>query len=205
MLKAVQVGKTRLPVPVPILFLADAIDWVENTIVREEGTLTKVVLDGREIDDFYSEKWLKIKLSKNTNLEVQVDSPWNICLEILGAVADFSEVISRNSHNIAVEIWNLHTEVAPRSILGASEDIHAVVSLVEHFAEIVDQSQVEVAGVIGQKYILRRQLSNLKQALKKRDWKMTARILVRRISPSLRDLLNECERLQVSMMASKTL
>ncbi|MDD9952613.1 MAG: hypothetical protein OXT67_13715 [Zetaproteobacteria bacterium] len=203
MLKTVQVGKKKIPVPVPLKHLADAIEWVEDIVVRHEGTLTKVVLDGEEIEDFHSKKWGKRKLSKSSSLHVQVDSPWNICMEILSTVSDFSEAISQSAHMVAVGIWDTESVIPPQSIVNAYADSLLIVELVQHLSEIVDYTQEDIAGVLGQYYILKRQVDHLGVAMRKKQWRDCARFLVRRVAPILRDLLRECEQLQMSMMASQ--
>ena len=67
MLKSITLNRKKIPVPIPLTSLREAIAWVESDLLTQDRTITQVTLDGEEIE--FSEKpiWVKGKLKLNDN------------------------------------------------------------------------------------------------------------------------------------------
>ena len=50
MLKNLRINKKKVPVPVPLKSLNDALDWIQDTLVPPEHLITVIELDGQDID-----------------------------------------------------------------------------------------------------------------------------------------------------------
>ena len=50
MIKSVIINRKKVPVPVPIRKLAELIDWIESDLLQKEDLITRIVMNGVEIE-----------------------------------------------------------------------------------------------------------------------------------------------------------
>ena len=79
MLQNIYINKKKVPVPVPISGLRDAISWTEDFLVQPGYSLTRIELDGNLIDFDESGSLENRPLSNNSKLFLQLDSAADMC------------------------------------------------------------------------------------------------------------------------------
>ena len=203
MLKQITVGHQELPVPVPLYTLEDALTWVDKTLVPQDALVTKIELDGHDVLEASKEEMRSISLSKQSNLCIQVESPWDLAIKTLDAVRELSDSIEKTLKEIAVKCWSLTSDLPYSKVRETSNDLELIQDLINHINGILDYSQKEMAPINGISRLIRRPLSDLQDSIKKCEWKQCSYILLNRIEPLLRDLVIETEGLQISILTSK--
>ena len=87
MLKKVIVNNKKVPVPVPVRTIDEALRWIEATLVPAGHTITRVALDDRVLGEHDSDGDLGgLPLNAESKLEVQIDSPVDLAIQTLDAM-----------------------------------------------------------------------------------------------------------------------
>jgi hypothetical protein len=199
MLKKVIINQKKVPVPVPILTLGDAVRWVESTLVPQGHTITRVTLNDKVVsgDDLESDA----RLTVETKLEIQIDSPVELAVQTLEATRNLSSVIFSGLKALAVECWQAKPHVKPSELPSVSNDLSLILDLIEHIVSLVEPMDIDVAPLQGIKLMLGRVSVGLTMAASSSDWKACARLLLNRLEPLLKDLMAESESIQMRVIA----
>ncbi len=204
MLKRVIINNKKVPVPVPVKTLADALTWVEETLVPAGHTITRVALDERVIGDQPSPEVAASKLTDQSKLEIQVDSPVELTVQTLDAMRNLASVILSGLKVLAVECWQARPNFKPAELESVTNDIELIIDLISHIMGLVDPLHVDSAAIQGIQGMLKRALVGLKMAKSNSDWKACARLLLNRLEPLMKDLVVESETLQLRILTQTT-
>src|SRR5262245_45241428 len=107
MLKKVFINSKKVPVPVPVRNLGDALRWVEQTLVPAGHVITRVALDGRILGDAETgaEGVGSMLLAETCKLEIQIDSPADLTVQTLDALRNLASVVLSGLKVLAVDCW----------------------------------------------------------------------------------------------------
>ncbi len=197
MLKKIKVGNKIVPVPVPLKTLKQAMKWVEETFMGEESIITKVVLDGAEVEFDKPSVGRTLALTPSTELEVFVESPKDLCIHLLDAVSDLSYGIEKSLRLMAFHIYDGRHEDQHKNMKSMESDIRMTSNLIAHLNGIVDKTQMEMGPINGIDCLLKRVMKTFQETKKNQDWKQTARLMLNRMEPLLKDLVVEAEKVQM--------
>ena len=141
-------------------------------------------------------------MTPSTRLDVRVDSPADLAIQTLDAMRNLAAVILGGLKVLAVECWQARPGQKPTDLDGVSNDLQLLVDLIEHVSGLVTPLTVDPAGIQGLGGMMSRVDVSLKMAKANSDWKGSARLLLNRLEPLLKELVNETETLQIRVMTS---
>lgn len=188
MLKQLHYNRKKIPVPVPIAALGEALQWVEQTLLERDHLLTRVELDGKDMDiEDALGKLAKTVLSPTSKLVIQADSPADLALQTVDALRNATAIIERGIKTIAVAAWQTPPREIPKGLKELQDDLEHNMALLEHalilVREFLPSPKLEV---------IFQRLEELRVALKmaaaSSDWKGVARILVNQLEGRLGEL-----------------
>jgi len=190
-------------VPVPVKTLTQALQWVEDTLVPDGHTITRIELDGRILTDGFEddENLGESIMTSESLLVIQIDSPIELAVQTMEAINNLASVIYSGLKILAVECWQSKPIDKPRELSGIAGDVELILDLVSHSAGLIDPTTIETAAINGIAVMLKRDSKSLQLAISNSDWKASARILLNRVEPLLNDLISETESLQIKVMA----
>ena len=189
--------------PVPVKTLTQALQWVEDTLVPDGHTITRIELDGRILTDGFEddENLGESIMTSESLLVIQIDSPIELAVQTMEAINNLASVIYSGLKILAVECWQSKPIDKPRELSGIAGDVELILDLVSHSAGLIDPTTIETAAINGIAVMLKRDSKSLQLAISNSDWKASARILLNRVEPLLNDLISETESLQIKVMA----
>ena len=202
MLKFIFIKNRRIPVPIPIYNLREALSWVGETFAVDDRLITRVVLNDEELP-------LEIVDSRDRPLDalselmVQVESPREISAQSIEVVRDFCLVLLSRMKPAAVALYQFEgSEVLPAfsEIFEDMEDLH---SLRVHINGILDQFHEDIAPFEALSLLCDRVMGDLLDEKNQRNWKKCSEILLHRLDPFLKKLHFEVVELQ-KRFASET-
>lgn len=200
MLKKIFINSKKVPVPVPVRSLGEALRWVETTLVPVGHTITRVALNDRVIPDWTAESDVETGLNDATRLEVQIDSPVDLTVQTLDAMRNLASVVGSGLKPLAVDCWQARSNTKPDEIDAVSSDTDLILDLIEHVSGLVNPMDVDIAAVQGIAAMLKRASVGIAMAKANSDWKACARLLLNRLEPLLKDLVAESETLQIRIL-----
>jgi len=198
-LKRVFINNKKVPIPVPVQTLAEALAWVESTLVPPGHSITRVTLDDKVLGDAHEAATL---LGAESKLEVQIDSPADLTLQTLDAMRNLATLVLGGLKQLAVDCWQARPTVKPLELDPLSNDTTLVLELIDHVAGLVDESTEEAAAILGLGAMLKRHQMALEMAQSNSDWKACARILLNKLEPLMKDLIAEAEGMQFRVMSA---
>lgn len=204
MLKRVTVNGKRVPVPVPVKTLAEALGWIESTLVLPGHSVTRVTIDDRCLDenDLLSGGRDHMQLHEHTRLEVRIDSPVELAVQTLDAIRNLASAVGVSLKPLAVEMWQARPGYRSPEFDGLMQDLQLMLELIEHVSGLVDAS-VDIAPLQGISLLLKRALVGAQMAKSNSDWKAAAKILLNRIESQLKELISETETLQLRILSTQ--
>lgn len=206
MLKRVIVNNKKVPVPVPVKTLADALAWIETTLVPPGHVMTRVALDERVLgdgeDDVPMAELAQTPMTPETKLEVQIDSPADLAVQTLDAMRNLAQVIGTGLKPLAVECWTTRGAAKPTELPGCENDLTLVLDLIDHVSGLMEASLTDCAALLGNATLLKKAAIGVSMARSNSDWKAVAKILLNKIEPLLKDLVEESESLQIRVLTS---
>ncbi|MBC7660662.1 MAG: hypothetical protein H7249_13285 [Chitinophagaceae bacterium] len=192
MLKRITLNGRRIPVPVPIRDLGEAVQWVQKHLVRADHAITRIELNGNDINwntdsDFHVEN---LPLSDGSDLRMKVDSPHDICLQTLDVLRNLSSVIGNNLKPIAVQLWEHKGPRLPPEAASVFEDFSLMEELLDHVLLLLDK-RVDATNVCSLQSVLHKAFTALTYAVGQCDWKATAKVLLNQVENPALELANE--------------
>lgn len=208
MLKRITLNGRRVPVPVPILDLVEAVEWLQKHLVRPDHHITRIELNGSDID-FSTDgdvKVARLQLDDNADLRVKVDSPSEICLQTLDVLRNLSSVIGRNLRPVAVQLWEHKGVKVPVATTAVFDDFSLMQELLDHILLILDK-RVDAINLLSYQATLNKGFAALNMAVQSQDWKGAAKVLLNQIEApagELADELSSVEKVIFELMADKS-
>ena len=201
MLKHIYLNQKKVPVPVPLKNLFDTVGWIEKYMLRDGYAITKVILDGEPIDDFEGgEGFLKsITLSKESRLEFQLDSVQDISIQTIDALRNLTMVLGKSLKTLAVEFWKASDNNLVLDLSPVLEDMDLILDMIAHI-ELLLQEKVSTANVNILGNSIRDYRQELVKAYEDSDYKLVAKVMLKKIETPLQDLGYELSMLQSSIL-----
>ncbi|MCX6131794.1 MAG: hypothetical protein NTX25_22390 [Proteobacteria bacterium] len=197
MLKKLLLNGKKIPVPIPIFNLSEAIQWVAQHLLRPDHMITRVQLDGRDIE-LGGENGLKvqpIQLNEDSDLRCKIDSPMEICIQTIDALRNLSTAIGRNLKPVAVLLWEFKGSRLPNEAGTVFEDVNLMIELLEHILLLIDR-RVDTVNVNSIRDAIFKARSSMELASAQSDWKGLARVLLKQLEEPILELSNELSSLQ---------
>ncbi|RYZ49947.1 MAG: hypothetical protein EOP07_23685 [Proteobacteria bacterium] len=192
MLKRITLNGRRVPVPVPIRDLSEAVQWVQKHLVRPDHHITRIELNGSDVE-FSSDGECHvdaIDLSEGSDLRIKVDSPHEICIQTLDVLRNLSSVVGRNLKPIAVQLWEHKGLKLPPESASVFEDFGLMQELLDHVLLLLDK-RVDATNVCSLQSALNKAFTALNYAVQTADWKAAAKVLLNQIETPASELANE--------------
>ncbi len=200
MLKKFLLNGKRIPVPIPVKTLPDAIAWIEKHLLRPDCSITRIELDGQDLDTQVDQngRLPAFVLNEQSDLRVQMDSPLEICLQTIDALRNLSSVIGRNMKPVAVQLWEHKGPKLPVEAKSIFEDLQLTLELFDHVLVLVDK-RVELSQAFGLQQQIIKGVAALGLARQHADWRGVARVLLNQIETPVVDLAAELTSLEKSV------
>lgn len=187
MLKRITLNGRRIPVPVPIRGMVEAVQWVQKHLVRPEHAITRIVLNGQDID-FTNDGEFRvadIDLGEGSDLRIKVDSPHEICLQTLDVLRNLASVIGNNLKPVAVQLWEYKALKLSGENAALFDDFGLMEELLDHVLVLLDK-RVDATNLLSLQAALAKAFTSLRAAVQTSDWKAAAKVLLNQVeTPSL--------------------
>ena len=140
MLKTIILNQKKVPVPIPIKNLSEAVQWVEQHLLRPDHSVTKIAIDGKEVDieDSLSQMG-SLALNQKSKLEMRVDSPTEISIQTIDALRNLSVVLEKSLKPMAVTCWEFEGTEDPLDFPTLCGDLDLILDLVDHIVLLLDK------------------------------------------------------------------
>jgi hypothetical protein len=208
MLKRILLNNRVVPVPVPILNLAQALAWVESALVPAGSVITRVLLDHEVVpyeDGALPPKVSDRNLGEKSRLEIQMDSPATLAVQTLDTIHSLAAAVLGTLKPIAVHAWQAKPSDRVPEVASIHDDLKLLVDLIGHTGDLLQAASsaklVDPGPVLGIGHLVEQNLSGYSMARSQSDWKACARLMLNRFEPLLKDLLTESETLQIRVLA----
>jgi len=197
MLKKLLINGKKIPVPVPIHNLSDAVAWIEKHLVRPDHTITRITLDGREIDLGNDDvvRVPAIPLTPETDLRCKIDSPMEICIQTIDALRNLSTAIVRNLKPVAVHLWEYKGPRLSMEAHAVIDDARLMIELLDHILILIDR-RIDITNVNSMREAIDRAHRAVQAAESQSDWKGLARVLLQQLEEPTLELSHELSSLQ---------
>ncbi|MEI8027030.1 MAG: hypothetical protein WCI18_11840 [Pseudomonadota bacterium] len=195
MLKFIFIKNRRIPVPIPIFNVKEALFWVTETFAVDDRMITRVILNGEELP-FETVETMDWSLDALSELVVQVESPREISAQSIEVVRDFCLVLLSRIKPAAVALYQFEgSEILP-SFSEIFEDMEYLHSLRIHINGILDQFHSDIAPFEAMSLVCDRVMGDLIREKNQNNWKKCSEILLHRLDPFLKKLHFEVVELQ---------
>jgi hypothetical protein len=197
MLKKLLINGKKIPVPVPIYNLSDAVAWIEKHLLRPDHTITRITLDGREID-LGNEDRLRVPailLTAETDLRCKIDSPMEICIQTIDALRNLSTAIGRNLKPVAVHLWEYKGPRLSMEARAVIDDARLMIELLDHILILIDR-RIDITNINSMRETIERAHRAIQAAESQSDWKGLARVLLQQLEEPTLELSHELSSLQ---------
>ena len=186
MLQSIYINKKKVPVPVPISGLRDAISWTEDFLVKPGYSLTRIELDGDLVDfDVVDNR----PLSNTSKLFLQLDSAADMCVQILDTLKHLTSLHKHSLQQIAVRCWTWRDKDTPTGVVAVYEDMQMILDLIVSFIDLADE-KVYKKSLNEHLNTLQNLIQLLDIAKNEKNWKACAKILLNKFEPLI-DLLGD--------------
>jgi hypothetical protein len=195
MLKFVHIKNHRIPIPVPLANLEEALQWVSSTFAVDDKLITRALLDGQVID-LDQGNFEQIILKAESDLFVQVESPTEISVQSLEVIKDFCTVLTGRMKVTAVGLYEYEGREVTSNLSSMLEDMAYLTDLRIHVNEIIDAYHEDIAPFEAMALVCDRVMRDLNLHIQAKSWKQCASILLNRLDPFLKMLRQEVVLLQ---------
>jgi len=204
MLKYLHIKNRRIPVPVPIRNLDEAIAWVAQTFATDEKIITRVVLDGEDIDldknDFSARK-----LSEASELLMHVESHRELSKQSIEVIQNFCTIVLRRLKPLAVFLYNYKEKNIHPSLSEFLEDMAFIRDIRTHLGGILDRYHEELAPFEGLSALCEKVMRDFNMNVQVGNWGVCSEILLNRLEPFMRELQSEIDILNGKILNSDKL
>lgn len=196
MFKSMFLNRKKVPVPVPIRNLAEAVDWIETYLLSEDKAITKIELDGELIEDLRINR----PLSETSRLFVQIDSPMELSVQTIDALRNLTNLMGKDVKSFAVTAWQSKPHKPPLFVNDFIDDLNLILDMLDHVALLIN-GNCETSNLRNYGNSLQKILSKLTLARSHSDWRSFARIMVKELEEILYELNQEMRSLQNQVFA----
>ena len=117
MLRKLYINQKKIPVPVPLRSLGEAIQWIESTLLPNGHTITRVLINEIMIDlESVRQSNRQSLISDDTRVDVQIDSPLDLATQTLDALRNLGLVVASGLKMLAYECWKGRTTFRSKEI-----------------------------------------------------------------------------------------
>lgn len=188
MLKTLYLNGKKIPVPIPLLSLGEALTWVEETLLDKNQAITKVTLDQVCLKDVVAA--FPTRMEESSRLQIQADSPNGLAAQSIDALRNLLGVMEKHLKHLAVKCWQKLPKETPHELLILQKDYQLAMDLYRHVDGIVpetcDKSRCD--KLISQ---LTKTKVAMDMAIANSDWKGVARLLLNQMEPDILALVDE--------------
>ena len=197
MLKFVIINKKKVPIPVPVKSLKDAVNWIESVLLMRDDSITKIELDSKNIDYQLATggTYGGLALSGNSKLEIQIDSPFDLAIQTIDGVRNLCSVMKNSLRTIAVNAFRTKPSNTPPELDVLRNDLVLILDLVDHMALLVNDPVKSARSVALAEDISRIKVT-LDMVFANSDWKGAAVILLNKLETKLAESIEEFSNLQ---------
>jgi hypothetical protein len=204
MLKFIYLKNQKVPVPVPVTNLREALDWVAQTFGNKGQIITRVMLNGDEVNLDFNADFDKICLDATSDLTFQLDDAKDLSVQTLEAVKDFALVVLPRVKQIAVELYRGANEECINDFDEVMTDLEFIFDLKFHINGILDQYHEALAPFEGLAYLAELVKKDLVRLQRKKLWSDAAITILGRLEPFLKELIKEIDTLQIKVGEDET-
>lgn len=201
MLKHINLKNKRVPVPVPVRNLYEVLEWVSATFADDEKMITRVILNGEDID-LENSDFKKYELSALSEVVVQVESPKEISNQSIEVIQTFCSVVLRRLKPLAVLLYQYKDLSTPVSLQEMLEDMNFIREIRVHLGGIVDRYHEDLAPFEALSILCEKVMADLIKKVDKGEWPACAEILLNRLEPFMRSLETEIQVLNSKLRSS---
>ncbi len=201
MLKRLLVNRRTVPVPVPIKTVAQALSWVEQTLVTGDQVITKVMLNGDEITDDSRD----VVFTGNARFEVFIESPIDLSVQTLETARNLAGILCGTLKPLAVACWEAPAKQPPLDLEGVLVDVKLVIDLIDHFHSLIASAGAYGPELASLGQSIHQSLKSLQMARAQSDWRGFAKILLNRLEGELDKLCSESASVQASILSHKSM
>ncbi len=192
MLKRITLNGRRIPVPVPIRDLVEAIQWVQKHLLRPDHAITRIELNGADVD-FSNDGECQVyplRLEEGSDLRIKIDSPHEICRQTLDVLRNLSSVVGRNLKPIAVQLWEHKGARLPPEAAAIFDDLGLMQELLDHILVLLDK-RVDATNVCSIQAAIHKAITAMNFAVQGTDWKAVAKVLLNQVEGPALELAGE--------------
>lgn len=177
----------KVPVPIPLLNVDEALEWVSSHLVSEEQIITKINLNGIPLEELKSN--LPVSGPKDPfSLDLVVESPVELAQKIFDVLPNLLTLILSSLRPLAVELWQIKDKkVIPRKILQLINDIKLLCELSDSSIGF-SVNRVLTDPVVYEVNKLKSYKDEIEKSVKKFEYKNLASILLNKVEPVVQNL-----------------
>lgn len=205
MLKFIFLKNQKIPVPIPLLNLREALFWVEDNFCKKHEIITKITLNGEEIEFDDENRFDRINLSDTCKLSFQLDEPKDLSVQTLEALKNLALVILPRVKLISVDLYDSHHDHTVNAFDEAMEDMRYIFDLRHHINGVLDCRHRMLAPFVGLAHLAKIVSEDLARLRAAKKWSQISVALVGRLEPFLKDLVKEIDTLQIEINADDSL
>lgn len=201
MLKSFFLNKKKIPIPIPTTGLADLVSWVEKDILKSGQLITRLGIDGQDMDyaTGVDDGLPNLPLVAESIVEMQVDTPEQLCIQSIDVLSNLCTILEKVLKPIAVDAWQTPPTAVPHDINDVIDDLELMKELIDHLQIWFERD--EASGNLRNLRDLNENAVRLmKIAISQSDWRSVARLLLKQVEPAIMALHQELARLQEDLM-----
>ena len=192
MIKHLILNKRKIPVPVPVTGLREALVWIESYLLTGDKVITKVELDGRLVESVSSEG---PALDADSKLVVQADSPLDLSVQTIDSLQNMTGMLLKDIKHCAVQCWQAKPKEKPKYLDTWLEDFGLMVDLLDHLM-ILLESRAEIANIDNCFEEMSKTRVAMDMAIRNSDWRGLARVMLQKMEKNIIELANELASIQ---------
>jgi hypothetical protein len=205
MLKYVIMNQKRIPVPVPLLTIRQAVVFVSDNLLLHDHLITQVRLDGLDLnlDDLAAEK-IHVQLNTLSRVEFRVDSPYELVIQSVDALRNLAHVLLSELKTIVVGNWSgVATLEFRNKNLNFEEDLDLLEEMLIQVSALAKSHDLPASISTDIEYQLSADMASYRCARDASDRKSLAKILLNNIEPLITNLVQETVAVQSQLFQQK--
>ncbi len=192
MLKSLYLNGRKIPVPIPLMNLGEALAWVEDTLLDKNQAITKVTLNQECLRDIHEAA--QTPMDSGTRLQIQADSPVGLAAQSIDALRNLLGIMEKHLKHLAVRCWQNLPKETPHELLILQKDYQLAIDLYRHVDALLPASFDKSRCVALFDQLAKTKIA-LEMAISQSDWKAVARLLLNQVEPDILALMDELYRL----------
>jgi len=185
MLKTVLLNGKKLPVPVPVKNVDEALSWLEEYLVGPRKTITRIELDGVIVDDHHMSQ----TLSDSSRLVVQADSAIELAIQTIDALRNLVGVMLRDIKHCAVQVYKMQADEDQSFLNDFLSDLVLILELAEHLFGLVG-GHIEPGDLLAALELVNNSRVQVEEARKQLNLPVVARLILQFLEPQIQDVSN---------------